>query len=159
MKRELIFISKIIIGLFLFLIVYYLIATKGKGAYKTSGGLGYSTTISESKSRGVYICKYRCVIIPDSIKLNSNFQYFLEKGFRYGEWSTEKTDTLLGNEGYRYQLSSEGKSIYIGDYSNMGNNNKGKYNEIPDTIISYIYILNNNKKKIVGKEFLIREPF
>ncbi len=132
----------IIIFIGVLLIGAYFYFTGGKGAYKIGGTLGQSTSIQESKNRGVYQMKYESTIKPDTIELNNGVTFFLEKGFRYGEWRASDTDDLLQSDGFKYQLCIEflrERKVFKGKYRSIGG--EREFNETPDTIYSDIYTL------------------
>ncbi|AWX45712.1 hypothetical protein HME9304_02739 [Flagellimonas maritima] len=144
MKGKKIFLKILVVMGILLLapIGLYLYFTGGKGAYKVGGGLGYSRTIKESKDRGVFMYELDYQIDPDTIKINEGVTFFIEKGFRYGEWRASDTDSLRGDENFKYQTNTDFKGInnvYIGKYRSVGGGNR--FIEIPDTIYRGIYTL------------------
>ena len=77
----------------------------GKLTYRVGGQRGYSSSIMESKERGVFVEKLNHKIIPNNLKINSNYVFFIERGFNYGVNSIFVTDSLKGNDqDFPYQL-------------------------------------------------------
>ncbi|MBS9464314.1 hypothetical protein KIM67_17960 [Flagellimonas sp. 389] len=131
--------KKVILYIFLsFVLLFgiFLLVTKGGIGHQKSGGIGYSETIEESKKRGVFVMEldYK-VESSDSIKVVEELEFFMEKSFRYGERSTNDTDTLSAT-GHIYQIGREPsyddalKGAFLLRY--------GYQNELKDTIICEI---------------------
>ncbi|EMY80998.1 hypothetical protein pgond44_10571 [Psychroflexus gondwanensis ACAM 44] len=77
----------------------------GKLTYNVGGQRGYSKSLIESKERDVFVKKLNHKITPNSLKLNSNYAFFIERGFNYGNNSIFVTDSLIGNnQDSPYQL-------------------------------------------------------
>lgn len=92
-KNIRIIVGAIVLVLVLFFASYIDFAG-GKGAYKLSLTRGVSKNIEESKERGVYQFDLEYEIQPDSIFFESPPDFYLEKGFRYGEWRASDTEPL-----------------------------------------------------------------
>lgn len=102
----------------------YFYFTGGKGAYKVGGGLGYSRTISESKNREVFLYRLDYQIKPDSILFESYPNFFMEKGFRYGEWRASDTEPLLDTDkpyqiSFNNEINTFNYDLFIEDYYEM----------------------------------------
>lgn len=108
----------LIVGGFVILIGSFYIITGGKGTYKLSEGIGYSRTIEASKKRGVFVKELDYKIIPDSIQLAKDKVFFIEKGFRYGKYSADKTLPLRETDDYTYRIGMSPASgeIFSGSF-------------------------------------------
>ena len=95
----------VLIGLLLLGLYFGFNLLIGRLTYTVGGQRGYSFSINESKERGVFIKKLKYEVIPDSLKLNHHYTFFIEKGFSYGKNSIFQTDSLTGKElKYPYQI-------------------------------------------------------
>lgn len=125
----------IIISICVLLIIGFYIITKGKGTYEISEGIGYSKTMEESKERGVFVKELGYKIIPNSIYLNENISFFIEKGFRYGKYSAKETLPLRETDDYIYQLRIERDTakVFKGPYWSSGSE-YSRFHVIEDTL-------------------------
>jgi hypothetical protein len=104
------------------IVVFFLIITGGGLGHMKSGAKGYSDTIEESKERGVFIKELDYIIVPDTIKLVKGNTFFIERGFRYGNFSSSSlkgnTKPLLPSDNYSYQIrmSPVYGEIFEGDF-------------------------------------------
>ena len=96
----------LVIALFILVGCYFLFSIViGKLTYTVGGQRGYSSSVQESKERGVFVKKVNHKIIPNSLKLSSNYVFFIERGFNYGNNGIFVTDSLIGkNQDSPYQL-------------------------------------------------------
>jgi hypothetical protein len=126
------------------IVVFFLIITGGGLDHMKSGAKGYSDTIEESKERGVFIKELDYIIVPDTIKLVKGNTFFIERGFRYGDYSSSSlkgnTKPLLSTDNYAYQI---GKSPASGNYFKghflLGRSgDKWLFHKMKDTIKSSI---------------------
>lgn len=140
-----------IIGAIFILYSLLFIITEGKGAYKLSGCLGCSNSIIESKKRDVFIGRLIYSITPDTINISNDNIFFIERGFRYGKWSANTTDSLSKKDFFKYQVVLEGENscpvnfYRINDYWIKG---EYRFSEIPDTITLNIYELRGGINEI-----------
>jgi hypothetical protein len=135
------------------IILLFMIITQGKGSYKLSGGIARTKTIEESIRRGVFIKEMKYLIIPDTIKIRKNVRFYIERGFRYGKWSANVTDSLNSSDGFKYQLCVEMldyNNIYIGNYWE-GKDGTSQFLYMPDTIYYLIYTQKINPNDSIYK--------
>lgn len=71
--------------------------------YRKWEGRKMSSSVSEAKARGTFVKRLNYISNPDEMNVQ-NFEIFIEKGFRYGKHTQDKT-ILLTNTLYPYQLS------------------------------------------------------
>ena len=90
-----------LIGIIAFcLIVIYFMFTglMSKLTYTVGSERGYSLSLQESKQRGIFIRELNYQVIPDNLNINSDYVFYIEKGFSYGENSALDTDPLAKEE-------------------------------------------------------------
>jgi hypothetical protein len=106
--RELKKIGLYVLGVFVLLFAIFYTVTGGGIEHRNSGGRGFSDTIEESKERKVFVKKLDFKIVPDSIKLIKGKTFYIERGYRYGDFSyrslEKNTKPLKKTDDYIYQI-------------------------------------------------------
>ncbi|WP_299120478.1 hypothetical protein [uncultured Tenacibaculum sp.] len=113
-------------------------------SHHKSGARSKSKTIEDSKERGTFIQELDYKIVPDTIKLAPNTSFYLEKGFRYGDFSSsslkENTEPLLSSDDYTCQIVKNPLSgeYFEGHFLIGRGGDKGLFHRMKDTIRSNI---------------------
>ena len=108
------------------IIIFYMI---GCIEHRKSGARGFSDTIEESKERMVFVKELSYKIIPDTIKLVKGKIFYLEKGYRYGDFSSseliDNTKPLKESDDYTYQISISPSfgELFLRDFLLRGGDN------------------------------------
>lgn len=134
---------RIIFSLLIILIVIKLFYFSKSLGYKLQGVKGRSKTIKESKERGVFVKELDYITKPDTIELMKEKCFFIEKGFRYGQFSAKETILLTELDDYKYTIiiSPFSGRLFKKQYYKLGPNGDDSYFfKIKDTFKKEIII-------------------
>jgi hypothetical protein len=112
------FIKLLIIVLVLFILYVMINNLFGWYGYKKWEYRVATTSIEESKERGVFLKELQYKIITDDKTFNKKLAFYIERGFRFGKHSSEVTRPIELSEEKPYQLRYYVKdNDYTGEYN------------------------------------------
>ncbi len=117
-----------------------MIITGGGISHRYSGAIGYSKNMKESKERETFIEILDYKIVPDTIRLSKDNIFYLERGFRYGDFTggslKENIKPLLKKDNFTEQIEKNPANgrYFEGNYLLGREGDRWRFSKMKDTI-------------------------